>query len=182
MKNVSKELVSELIKTNYSVGRTATFDYEYREVFLDKMNYAFILFDSNLEDWAELDLDFYESAEEHDNFLTRLSKDYQTIVLFGYSQTTTGDTRFLALENGQVLRSIYQKSYYDPHRILMENDFGEKLRYERNFQYPEPGQSIKGFKYLDFYEDVQNMFIDYGFKGEKRKEFDNRYLHVEYLR
>jgi hypothetical protein len=182
IKKINKDLASELIKKNYPSGRTAILDYEYREVFLDKQNYTFIIFDSRLEDWIELDLDFNKSVDEHDSFLIRISRDYNTTVLFGYSQTTTGDTRFLALKNGQIIRSIYQKPYYQPDQILMESNFGEKLTFEKDFQYPELGQSIQGFKFLDFYDDIQKMFLDYGYRGDVRKDFDEKYLHVEYLR
>jgi len=184
IKNITKELARELIMKNYSVGRTATFNYEYREVFLDKMNYAFILFDSGLEDWIELDLNFYNSVKEHDDFLMRISKDYNTSVLLGYSQTTSGDTRFLVFEKGQILRSIHQKPYDEPNKIaiIMESDFGEKMSYEKNFRYPGLGQNIQGFKFLDFYDDMQQMFFDYGYSGETRKEFDENYLHIEYLK
>lgn len=182
IKNVSKEQVHELIEESYAVGRMAFFDYEYREAFLDKMNYAFILFDDYLDNWIELDLDFNKSAEEHDDFLLRISRDYKTTVLFGYSQTTTGDTRFVVFDNGQMLRSIYQKSYYEPHRILMESNFGERLSYEKDFHYPQLGQNIEGYKFLDFYSDIQSMFLDYGYRGEKRIQFDKKYLHIEYLK
>lgn len=182
IENISKEQVRGLIEENYGVGRTAFYDYEYREVFLDKMNYAFIVFDAYLENWIELDLDFNKTVEEHDNFLYRISRDYNTTVLFGYSQTTIGDTRFLVFRNGKILRSIYQKSYYEPHRILMECNSGEKLSYEKDFSYPELGENIEGYKFLDFYSDIQQMFEDYGYRGQKRKHFDKKYLHIEYLR
>ena len=74
IENVSKEQVQRLIEANYAVGRTAFYDYEYREVFLDKMNYAFIVFDSYLENWIELDLDFNKTVEEHENFYTTFQK------------------------------------------------------------------------------------------------------------
>jgi len=71
------------------------------------------------------------SVEEHDSFLKNLSKNFDTIIIFGYEQTTTGETRLLVLNNGQIVRSIYQKSYFDPHRIIMENNFGDKLQTEK---------------------------------------------------
>jgi hypothetical protein len=182
IKGISKELVAELLMKNYKIDRTSVFDYEYREVFLDKMNYAFILFDGYIENWIELDLDFKNSVDEHDIFLTKLSKEFKTIILFGYSQTTTADTRFLVLENGEITRQYYQKSYYElSHRILMETNFGHKRKYENSFKYAEIGKSIEGFKTLDFYDDIQAMFEDYGYIGEKRKVFDEKYLHLEYI-
>ncbi|RAV99533.1 hypothetical protein [Pseudochryseolinea flava] len=181
IKDVRTEAMQALIEKNYATGRIATFDYEYREVFLDKMNYAFIVFDAYVENWIEVDLDFYRSAEEHDDFLMRVSKACSTVVLFGYEQTTMGDTRFLAWENGQVLRSIYMKSQHPPHRILMESNVGEKLDYEKNFQYADVGQDISGYKTLDFYTDIQTMFADYGYSGQERKDFNQKYVHIEYL-
>ncbi|MEA5260360.1 hypothetical protein VB264_21350 [Arcicella aquatica] len=181
IKDINKELLVELIKKSYPIDRIITLDDEYRELFLDKMNYAFIVFDASLEGWTELDLDFNYSVKEHDNFLMNISKNYNTTILFGYAQTTSGDQRFLVFKNGEMIRHIYQKAYYYPNRIIMESNFGNKSSYEKNFQYPELGQNIRGFKFLDFYDDMQKMFRDYGYDGAKVKEFDEKYLHIEYL-
>jgi hypothetical protein len=181
VKNIDKETVAEQIKNYYSIGRSAIFDYEYREVFLDKMNYVFIVFDAFINGWTEIELDFNKSVEEHDIFLTTLSNNFKTTIVFGYEQTTTGDTRFLVLKNGQVIRSIYQKSYYEPHRIIMEHNFGDRMQFEKNFLYPEIGQDIKNYKFLNF-DEIQEMFYDAGYAGESRSFFDGKFLHLEYLK
>ena len=181
IKRLCKESISELIRKEYPVGRESVYNYPYREVFLDRMNNAFIVFDAYLEDWTELDLDFNTSVEEHDYFLKSISEDYNTTVIMGYSQTTTGDARFVVFENGQILRSLYQKSYYDPHRIIMETNIGVKSKYEKDFEYPDLGENIQGYKSLDYYDDVQAMFEDYGYTGRQRQSCDEKYLHIEYL-
>jgi hypothetical protein len=182
IKGIGKELVAEIIQKHYKIDRTSIFDYEYREVYLDRMNYAFILFDAEIENWIELDLGFKKSVEEHDIFLIKLSNDYKATILFGYSQTTTADTRFLVLENGEIIRLYYEKSYSEQlDRILVETNFGQKSKYENSFKYADIGQSIEGHKSLDSYSDIQAMFEDYGYYGEKRKLFDEKYLHLEYL-
>lgn len=181
IKGIGKTLMVELIQANYQTDRTAIYDHEFREVFLDKGHYAFIVSDAYVDGWTELDVDFNTSAEEHDDFLLKISKDYQTTVLFGYSQTTSGDTRFLAVENGVILRSVYQKSYDEPSRILMETDLGEKSTFEKDFDYPKPGENIEGYHFLDFYDEIQPMFEDYGYKGNPRAKEEEKYLHVEYL-
>jgi hypothetical protein len=181
IKNIDKETISHLIKSHYSIGRNAIFDYEYREVFLDQSNYVFIVFDAFLKDWTEIELDFNKSVKEHDDFLMTISRDFKTTVIFGYEQTTTGDARLLVLKNGQVTRSIYQKAYYNPFKILMEDDFGEKLPFEENFSYPEIGQNIENFKFLAF-DEIQEMFADAGYTGKERIYFDEKYLHLEYLK
>jgi len=181
IKGVSKEVVVDLIMTNYVIGRQSIYDYQYCEVFLDRMNYAFIVFDSHLDNWVELDLDFYNTIEEHDNFLKIISENYKTTVLLGYSQTTTGDTRFICFQNGEIKRLIYQKSYYNPDRILMETDMGDKSNHEKNFAYPNIGENIEGCKFLDFYSDIQTMFEDYGYKGKLRQKLEDKYIHIEYL-
>ena len=167
IQNIDKETIAELIRNNYRIGRTAAFDYEYREVFLDKMNYVFIIFDAYINGWTEIELDFNKSVKEHDDFLKNLSKDFQTTIIFGYEQTTTGDTRLLVINKGQIIRSIYQKSYYEPHRILMEHNFGIRLETEKHFKYSELGQDMTQNKFLNF-DELQEMFCDAGYKGEKR--------------
>jgi hypothetical protein len=181
IKNIDKATLAEIVRNNYKIGRTAEFDYEYREVFLDKMNYVFIIFDAYINDWTEIEFDFNKSIEEHDDFLKNLSKDYKTIIISGYEQTTTGDTRLLVLNNGHIIRSIYQKSYFEPHRIIMEHDFGERLQTEKHFKYSELGQDVTRYKLLNF-DEVQKMFMDAGYKGEARTFFDQKYLHLEYLK
>jgi hypothetical protein len=49
IKNIDKVTLSEIIRANYKIGRTAELDHEYREIFLDKMNYVFILFDAYIK-------------------------------------------------------------------------------------------------------------------------------------
>jgi hypothetical protein len=182
IKSISKELIAEHIEQNYKIDRKLILDYDCREIFLDRMNYAFIIFDGDFENWTELDLDFKKSVEEHDSFLIKLSKEFQTTILFSYSQTTTGDTRFLALENGKIIRLYYEKSYWEPsHRILLETNYGLRSKHECSFNYTQLGQSIEGFKYLDYYDDIPAMFEDYGYVGARRQTFDERYFHLEYI-
>lgn len=181
IKNVEKEVIAELIQRSYSIGRMAIIDYEDRAIFLDRLNPVFILFDAYLDGWVELEPDFHKSVEEHDDFWTMISREYNTTVIFGYEQTTSDDARLLLLENGIIKRSVYQKSYYNPHRLVMEHDTGERLKYELNFHYPKPGEEMGDCYYLDF-DDIQEMFTDCGYRGIKRVDFDEKYLHLEYLK
>jgi hypothetical protein len=181
IKNIDKLILAEIIKKNYKIGRTAEFNYEYREAFLDKGNYVFILFDAYIDGWTEIEFDFNRSIEEHDTFLEKLSKDNNTVVISGYEQTTTGDTRLLVLNKGEIIRSIYQKSYPEPDRIIMKHNFGERLKTEKNFKYPEIGEDLTGNDLLNF-DELQKMFSDVGYNGEARTSFDEKYLHLEYLR
>ena len=184
IKGISKELFTELIKKNYSIGRSVILDCVNTGIFLDQMNCAFIISDAYYDGWIEVDLDFNKSIEEHDKFLIEISKKYNLLVLFGYKQTTSGEAKFLIINHGEVLRSIYQKVYSEPFRVVMEINFGEKLNYEKSFQYPEIGQDIDGFEFkdLDFYTDIQEMFAEKGYGGEKNEKFDEEYLHLEYLK
>jgi hypothetical protein len=181
IKGLNKDTIAELISNSYSIGRSTILDSSRREVFFEKMNYAFIIFDAYLEDWTDIVFDFNKTIEEHDTFLFRISKDFKTTVLFGYEQTTSGDTRFLVVENGEIVRLIHQKAYYDPDRFIMEENFGEKLQFEKSFSYPEVGQDLENYKFLDFY-DLQEMFVDAGYKGKSRTITDEKYLHLEYLK
>jgi hypothetical protein len=181
IKNIDKEILAERIKNTYSIGRTAELDYEYREIFLDEMNYVLILFDAYLENWTEIELDFNESVEEHDTFLKNISKEFKTTVLFGYEQTTSGSARLLVLKNGKTIRSIYQK-FQLSYKFIMEHNFGMRLESESHFEYPSLGEEItEGHKFLSF-DEIQKMFSDAGFTGKERTSFDNRYLHLEYLK
>lgn len=181
IKGIDKEAVAKLITNSYSIGRTTILSNRRKEVFLEKMNYAFIIFDAYLEDWTDIEFNFNKTVEEHDVFLFRISKDFKTTVLFGYEQTTSGDTRFLVVENGEIVRLIHQKAYYHPDRFIMEENFGEKLQFEKSFSYPEVGQDLENYKFLDFY-DLQEMFVDAGYKGKSRTITDQKYLHLEYLK
>lgn len=183
IKGVSKESVTEQIRRHYKTGRESIHNYTYREVFLDKMNYAFIISNAYFEEWAELDLDFNDTVEEHDDFLQKLSAVYATTVIFGYEQTTVGSARFCCYQNGGLVRCIYQKFYPYPDRIIMETNVGTPSRYEKDFSYPKLGEPMTDrYKYLDFYDDIQALFEDYGYGGIPREQEENQFLHIEYLK
>ncbi|WP_386106008.1 hypothetical protein [Tenacibaculum geojense] len=149
-------------------------------MFLDRENYSIILFDSYLTNWIEIIFDFYDGPEEHDIFLKKVSTEFLTDVIFGYEQTTTGDARFLKIKGGKIERDIYQKSYYEPHRIIMERNLGNKYSTEKGFEYPEIGNDLTDFKVLDF-DEIQNMFMDAGYKGNKNQSLKEEYTHLEWL-
>ena len=181
IKGIDKEQCAHLIRTNYSIGRTSIFDYQFREAFFDKMNNSFIVFDAHKIGWTAIEWGFYKSVEEHDHFLMDISKNYNTTVLLGYNQTTSGDVKLLSLKNGKIQRSIYRKCG-DPYKILMEYNIGEKLPYEEAFNYPDIGQEVgEDHKLLDF-DEIQEMFAECGYVGAARNEFDEHYLHLEYLK
>jgi hypothetical protein len=181
IKNVDKTVIAELIKKHYPIGRTSVLDYEYREIFLDISNYVIIVFDAYVSGWTEIEFDFNKSIEEHDHFLTQISKIFNTTVIFLYEQTTTGDTRFLVIRNGDIVRSIYQKTQSESYGILMAHDIGERLDTEKHFVYPPTGQSLEEFTFLDM-DIIQKMSVDAGYVGESREVFDEQYLHFEYLK
>lgn len=181
IKDLDKETVVELIQQYYSIGRKAVFDYENRSAFSDEMNDAFTIFDAYINGWTEIAADYILPGEEHDMFLTTISKDFKTTVILGYVQTTTGDAQFLVLKNGQIIRSIYQKSSYNPHRLIMKYNAGEKLAFEKDFIYAEIGQDITDYKFLNF-DEIQEMFYEAGYTGENRTYADREYLHLEYLK
>lgn len=181
IKGIDKEQRTQLIRANYLIGRSAIFDFQFREAFFDKMNNSFIVFDAHKIGWTAIEWAFYESVEEHDHFLMDISKNYNTTVILGYNQTTSGDVKLLSLKNGKIQRSIYQKCG-EPYKILMKYNIGEKLPYEQAFNYPDIDQEVSGnHKLLDF-DDIQEMFLECGFIGAARNEFDEMYLHLEYLR
>ncbi|WP_020529813.1 hypothetical protein [Flexithrix dorotheae] len=179
IQGVESATVVELLKNHYKTGRTQNFDYEFKEVFLDQMNYSFIVFDAFLKNWTELIVDFYSDVREHDEFLIKISLDFQTKVIFGYEQTTLGDAKLAVWKNGNVVRSIYQKLNLEKDLIEMKENFGHRFLNEAGFKYPVIGGDCSGFKVLDF-DDIQTLFQDAGFTGEKRSNKVKEYIHLEY--
>ena len=101
--------------------------------------------------------------KNHDIFLKKISIEFKTEVLFGFEQTTTGDARFLKISEGVIHRDLYQKSYYEPHKIIMERNLGKKYSTENKFDYPGLGEDLTSFKMLSF-DEIQDMFVDAGYK------------------
>ena len=181
IKDISKSDLISLIKKTYSIGRVQLLDHENQALFLDRKNHSIILFESYLINWIEITFDFYNGPEEYDIFLKKISAEFLTDVIYGYEQTTTGDVRFLKIKNGKIERDIYQKSYYEPHRIIMERNSGDKYSTEKEFKYPEIGKDLTDFKILDF-DEIQDMFIDAGYKGNKNQSIKEEYTHLEWLK
>lgn len=181
IKNVNPDAITKRIKDFYSIGRNQIYGYEYKEAFLDKMNYTFIVFEAYFKDWVELTVHFYNDINEHNDFLKSISLDYQTRVIFGYEQTTTGDAKLTIWDKGCIIRSIYQKLDLKKNKIVLVENTGDQLLNETNFEYPEIGEDCDGFTMLDF-DDIQTLFIDAGYIGESRAYEPERYTHLEYLK
>lgn len=180
IKNVNKSDLIDLIKNHYQIDRIQILDYENKSLFLDRNNYSLIVSESHIQNWIEITFDFYNNAEEHDCFLKKVSTEFLTDVIYGYEQTTTGDARFLKITKGKIERDVYQKTYYEPHKIIMERNSGNKYSSEKSFEYPETGSELNDFNILDF-DEIQNMFIDAGYKGNKNQVLKEAYIHLEWL-
>ncbi|WP_299247494.1 hypothetical protein [uncultured Aquimarina sp.] len=181
IKNVNISDLISLIKNYYSIGRVQLLNYENQALFLDRKNYSIILSDSYIANWIEITFDFCDGPEKHDFLLKKISTELLTEVIYGYEQTTTGDARFLKITNGKIERDLYQKSYYKPHRIIMERNLGDKYLIEKEFKYPEIGRDLTGFKALDF-DEIQDMFVNAGYKGNKNQSPKEEYTHLEWLK
>lgn len=180
IKGIAKEQMLDLVRAEYPIGRVEILDHENNAIFFDRKNYPFVLFDAYLSGWTEMVLEFRMSAAEHDGFLSGISGRFETTVIFGYNQTTTGDARFTVFKNGHNVRSIYQKSEFGPHRIITVEDFGSKFPYEQHFTYPPVGEDTTRGYLLD-YEDIQEMFKDAGYTGPVNLNSDEKYYHLEWI-
>ena len=181
IKDISKSDLINLITKYYSINRIETLDFENQALFLDKGNSAIIIFEAYLKNWVEINFNFYNGIEEHDSFLKSISRDFHTEVIYGYEQTATGDTRFLKIRNGKIEREIYQSSHYKPHRIIMEKNIGNKYPTEIDFEYPEDGKELTDFKILNF-DEIQEIFVDAGYKGTDKQNVEEKYTHLEWIK
>lgn len=178
IKDVDKEDLIEEVKDYYKTGRSKQYDYEYYEAFLDQGNYVIIIFDAYIEGWTEIGLNSYTSLDEFDDFLSKISKKYQTSVLLGIEQNSTGDSRLLILKNGKTARSIRFKFSDNTKEITLEDNFGTRLASEKSYQYPALGQITSGYNYLSMHE-IQQIFTDAGYIGNPRPILSGKYIHLE---
>lgn len=180
-------IVLDALKKYYTIGQQEWHEDRKDWLFNSPPATTIIVSQNFHRDWIELELDIGHNLYLYDEFLRRISQTFNTVILLGYSQTTTGDGRIAKFKNGALELSYYERYlYYKFHgdnsppidRIYVADNWGVLT---------SPLEELKSSKVgldgrLIDYDFIYKYFNAEGLKGDGHKAFeDETYLHLEHI-
>jgi hypothetical protein len=128
-------------------------------------------------DWVAIQLNYIFSIYYHDEMLRRISRDLNTMILYGYYQSTDGTGRLSRFHNGDLEVSIIQKEagYKEESMMRLVDNWGVTNKLKDSFNIPEINE-----KYFEIEWDIIYKFYKMnGLEWDKIEREDESYLHIE---
>lgn len=179
---IKSEKISEVLnelKKYYTIKRIEKLNESKWWYYSENGNETIILSNNYSKYWCELELEFNYSVYFYDEFLRRLSKQLNTIILLGYYQSTIGNGRIAEFNNGQLELSLVElySSYNGFDKISLVGNFGisEKIKNELNIPRLGEDSSVIDNDFINVFFENKGLLSDDNFKEYS----DWSYLHLE---
>jgi len=180
--DITADVINHL-KGYFAFRREETLDDEYQfwpDEWDDRQD-VFVVSPAWHKGWTELDIRFWRrqySEYDYDAWFKQASLDLNTKILYGYYQSTAGDSRVAAFSNGTMEISVCHKNEGGDALTLKDNtglntSLAAVLKLPLNIGDPVYGNSIMDHPV------IYDFFTRSGMDGEPRPKEDIPYTHLE---
>ncbi|MDQ0067374.1 hypothetical protein [Chryseobacterium lathyri] len=172
------EVILYELQEYFLIGKVETLNDSKWWLYSENGNETIILSNNYNHNWCEIEFEFNYSIYLYDEFLRRLSKKFNTIILLGYYQSTLGNGRIAKFSSGVLELSLLQlysnNNGFD--RISLVDNFGISKSMKNDFNIPKLGEDCNVIDY----DLINSFFENNGLLPDNFKNYEEwSYLHIE---